>query len=469
MKKLVTSYTFDASLKTIDSADFTSLEKIQLVTNVTDGIIIYNFADSAKNGTLSGTTLTLDYDTTSMDDTDKLQIFVEDGTVVQPVSATSLPLPTGAATSAKQDTGNTSLASIDGKITAVNTGAVVIASGNVTADTELPAAAVLADNASNPTAPAIASFGMLFDGSTWDRARSVAALGDGGTAALATGGYVFNGTTWDRAKGDATDGTLVNLGGNNDVTVSGTVTANLAAGTNNIGDIDVLSIAAGDNNIGNVDIVTVPAPLSTTGGGTEATALRVTIANDSTGVVSIDDNGGSLTVDNGGTFAVQGTAVGTIADDATTPGAPVMIGGSAVETDGTDPGSVSAEDDVARLRTDRNRRVLVNKSHPNAWKLFEDHTSAQTNNQLKSAPGANLSLYITDIIYSNGATAGSIKLVEDEGGTPVQLTQTVYMAINGGAVMNFETPIRMTANKTLGFTSVTCTTHSVEVHGYIAP
>jgi hypothetical protein len=33
-----------------------------------------------------------------------------------PVSAASLPLPTGAATSAKQDTGNTSLASIDGKL-----------------------------------------------------------------------------------------------------------------------------------------------------------------------------------------------------------------------------------------------------------------------------------------------------------------------------------------------------------------
>lgn len=46
-----------------------------------------------------------------------------------------------------------------------------------------------------------------------------------------------------------------------------------------------------------VDVVTVPAPLSTTGGGTEATALRVTIASDSTGVVSIDDNGAAITVD----------------------------------------------------------------------------------------------------------------------------------------------------------------------------
>lgn len=44
------------------------------------------------------------------------------------VTAASLPLPSGAATSAKQDTGNTSLSSIDGKITTVNTGAVVVSS-----------------------------------------------------------------------------------------------------------------------------------------------------------------------------------------------------------------------------------------------------------------------------------------------------------------------------------------------------
>lgn len=57
------------------------------------------------------------------------------------------------------------------------------------------------------------------------------------------------------------------------------------------------AIPAGTNNIGDVDVLTVPAPLSTTGGGTEAAALRVTLATDSTGVVSVDDNGASLTVD----------------------------------------------------------------------------------------------------------------------------------------------------------------------------
>ena len=56
----------------------------------------------------------------------------------------------------------------------------------------------------------------------------------------------------------------------------------------------------------NAGSLTVDNPtLSVVGGGVEATALRVTIANDSTGLVSVDDNGGSLTVD--GTVAVSGT------------------------------------------------------------------------------------------------------------------------------------------------------------------
>lgn len=38
----------------------------------------------------------------------------------------------------------------------------------------------------------------------------------------------------------------------------------IPAGTNNIGDVDIASIAAGDNNIGNVDVVTLPALVAST-------------------------------------------------------------------------------------------------------------------------------------------------------------------------------------------------------------
>ncbi len=77
---------------------------------------------------------------------------------------------------------------------------VAIVSGSI--DTELPTAAALADNTANPTVPAVGAFAMLWDGATWDRAA-----------------------------GTAVDGQLVNLGANNDVTVTGTVTVDLT--TNN--------------------------------------------------------------------------------------------------------------------------------------------------------------------------------------------------------------------------------------------
>src|SRR3972149_6681126 len=57
-------------------------------------------------------------------------------------------------------------------------------------------------------------------------------------------------------------------------------------------DVDVTRLNDGGNSI-TVDNTT----LSVIGGGAEATVLRVTIANDSTGLLSVDDNGGSLTVD----------------------------------------------------------------------------------------------------------------------------------------------------------------------------
>lgn len=103
--------------------------------------------------------------------------------------------------------------------------------------------------------------------------------------------------------------------------------------------------------------------LAVVGGGTEAAAQRVTIANDSTGVLSIDDNAGSLTVDNAGTFAVQdataqaslsvmddwdntasdGASIsGDVAHDSVDAGEPAKIGGKALDV-GASP-TVAAND-----------------------------------------------------------------------------------------------------------------------------
>jgi hypothetical protein len=114
------------------------------------------------------------------------------------------------------------------------------------------------------------------------------------------------------------DGLLVNLGTNNDVTVTGTVTANLAAGTNNIGDVDVLS---------------VPAPLSTTGNGTAATALRVSLANDSTGIVALTTSSAAI----GKLAANDGVDVGDVTINNASGGSAVNIqdGGNSITVDGT--------------------------------------------------------------------------------------------------------------------------------------
>jgi hypothetical protein len=106
-----------------------------------------------------------------------------------------------------------------------------------TVDTELPAAAALADATANPTVPLVAAALELFNGTTWDRVRgdttngidvdvtrvtgtvtvdselpAAAALADGTanptTPLVASGLELFNGTTWDRARG-VTEGTLL--------------------------------------------------------------------------------------------------------------------------------------------------------------------------------------------------------------------------------------------------------------------
>lgn len=102
--------------------------------------------------------------------------------------------------------------------------------------------------------------------------------------------------------------------GGNSITVDGTVTANLSATDNAVLDQIEVNTSYGDS----------------VGGGTEAAALRVTIANNSTGLVSVDDNGGSLSVDdNGGSLTVDGT----VTADAGTGPWPVTDNGGSLTVD----------------------------------------------------------------------------------------------------------------------------------------
>lgn len=124
---------------------------------------------------------------------------------------------------------------------------------------------------------------------------------------------------------------------------------------------------------------------------------------------------------------------------------------------------------AGNLDSDGNVKVAsVPGTHTTTWSTNENHATAQTNNALVSAPSGSLSLYITDLIISNGATAGTIALVEDTGGTPATILGPYYLSANGGFCKKFATPKKVTAAKDLGFTSVTVTTHTITALGYTA-
>jgi len=86
MKKLIPSgYQFLASSRIVNfppslygPQNPVSLENLLLITNVSKGQIIYNFADSTATGAVNSTSgFLLGYNTTSMSNNDKLQIFYD--------------------------------------------------------------------------------------------------------------------------------------------------------------------------------------------------------------------------------------------------------------------------------------------------------------------------------------------------------------------------------------------------------
>ena len=165
----------------------------------------------------------------------------------------------------------------------------------VTVDSEFPAASAISDNFANPTTTSAMSMLMGWDTSTWDRVQ----IG-GGTQAAALRVTIASDSTGVLSIDDNGGNISIDDGGNT-ITVDGTVTANLGSTDNTVLD--------------NIDSNTDYG--ATTGGGTESGALRVTIASNSTGVVSVDDNGSTLTVD----VASGGIASGAIASGAVASGA----------------------------------------------------------------------------------------------------------------------------------------------------
>jgi hypothetical protein len=153
-------------------------------------------------------------------------VTVDSSGATQPVSAVSLPLPTGAATAANQSTANSSLSTIAGAVSGSEMQVDVISLPTVT---ETNSAAILADTAAIDTnvstiAGAVSGSEMQVDVislPTVTETNSAAILAD--TAAIDTNVSTIAG---------AVSGTEMQVD----------VVAALPAGTNNIGDVDVVSV-----------------------------------------------------------------------------------------------------------------------------------------------------------------------------------------------------------------------------------
>lgn len=90
-----------------------------------------------------------------------------------------------------------------------------------------------------------------------------------------------------------------------------------------------------------------------------------------------------------------------------------------------------------------------------------------TGTNLVLAPGAGLSIYVTDFSVSNSGTALSVVSLLPAGGTAV--LDLVAAGSGGGGTVNLNTPVKLAANTALQYAMTVATTSMyVNVSGYVA-
>jgi len=193
------------------------------------------------------------------------------GTTV-PISAASLPLPTGAATEATLAT----------------------RAADATLTGRLPAGSTPADNESNAvTITRIGTFPFVFDGTTWDRWTGAV---NGTVTANAGSGTFTTSDTATGATGAAVPARAMQAGvsdGTN-LVAPRSYDTDSGAGTQNTLGISLRKTASG----GSVEAGTSTDPLRTDPTGTTTQPVSGTVtANAGTGTFTVGDGGGSLTVD----------------------------------------------------------------------------------------------------------------------------------------------------------------------------
>ena len=278
------------------------------------------------------------------------------------------------------------------------------------------------------------------------------------------------------------------------------------------GSVSVVSVGSIVSITGSTTVVTMPA---ITGSVTiiAATLGTVTITGSTvvnsigsivtiTGSTAVLDGGGSITVDNAGTFPVQipTTGAGVIGTVIVSNASLTVTGSvSIIGTMGTvtvSNGTVSVTNTVSTLVTSIGSVVtvtgsvnlvgltissvtisgtmsttIVGQTLPTQGSATISATTAGTTILVPST-AAN-SIYLTDLIVSNGATAGWVYLGNNPGATAPTTTailiQNLYFAANGGISHPFRSTIKVPASNNLVLTAVSCTTISATATYYVAP
>jgi hypothetical protein len=197
---------------------------------------------------------------------------------------------------------------------------------------------------------------------------------------------------------------------------------------------------------------TQTAVLGATSGAAVITDANGTIQQYLRGLVKL-----AITV--GGWLA---TVSGVVADDAAnTSSNPVKIGGFA-RAPAIDPGNVSADNDIATLTTDLQRRLYVETTQSGTLTYQENSSSALTDATVQSAPGAGYELVITNIICSTGAATAWNMVLENDGSTvifgPIYLEAVAGRGFCSGPIYK-----TVGANKALTVTTSAAIAHSISI------
>lgn len=328
--------------------------------------------------------------------------------------------------------------------------------------------------------------------------------------------FVWDGTTWDRAPGTSADGLLVNLGANNDVTVTGTVTVTDGAGALNVivdssalptgastlaeqqtqttalQLIDNLPLGQGAATAGQSGVlaqgaVTTAAPTYTTGNTNPLSlqtdgSLRVAATSlPSVTIGTFPDNEPFNVAQYGGSAVGAGNAVhvqpGTGANFTTTPGGnvahgaadsgnPIKVGCQARTTNRTAEADADRVDCVA----DKNGQIVVTPMAPRDRVVRSGVITLTTTTEttLIAAGGAGVFRDLTYLKCTNSsATLTRVDLRDATAGTVID---SWALAANGGGFnLAFSVPYaQATANNNWtvqlsgAVTDVRCSAQAVE-------